>query len=71
MLAVLRARQRRHGGRLPCIIPSGGVDHCPQRGWKPARSAIHYVAPVGGTTTLNRAMANIEPYLFAETALTV
>jgi transcriptional regulator GlxA family with amidase domain len=40
-------------------------------GVEAARSAIHYVAPVGEKDEyVDRAMANIEPYLFAETALT-
>ncbi len=40
-------------------------------GVEAARSAIHYVAPVGEKDDyVDRTMANIEPYLFAETALT-
>ena len=40
-------------------------------GVEAARAAIHYVAPVGEKDDyVDRTMANIEPYLFAETALT-
>ncbi len=40
-------------------------------GVEAARSAIHYVAPVGEKDEyVDRTMANIEPYLFAETAQT-
>ena len=55
---------------MPRIKLSGGVDHC-RSGASTQRAAIHYVAPVGEKDDyVERAMANIEPYLFAETALT-
>ena len=39
-------------------------------GVEAARAAIHYVAPVGEKDDyVDRAMGNIEPYLFTETAL--